>query len=269
MCRDGISKTYYGDAYYNHEVFELIEHMMDYYDGLAYTCFGFIPNGTLGAANYSSYVYMSIRTTLESIRMLLKEGHITDAFVLIRKLFDTVLVEIYLNVVREEKYDWMENFVVKDVDDWIKRKIRIPRVDKILKVLKESKTTKDLYPYFGWDGYLKTNRDLLDEHVHICKFKSIMLNCKDNYIEGREKQLNNATIILKQIMMVHLAFIFYLNGHYMMADVYMSYMEMGDTPPEGSERWLAKYAQDAFDEFIKPHEKLAVFIKERCCMEIE
>lgn len=96
-----------------------------------------------------------------------------------------------------------------------------------------------------------------------------MLNCKDNYIEGREKQLNNATIILKQIMMVHLAFIFYLNGHYMMADVYMSYMEMGDTPPEGSERWLAKYAQDAFDEFIKPHEKLAVFIKERCCMEIE
>lgn len=93
-----MSKTDYGEAYYNHEVFELIKRMQDYYDGVAYTCFGFIPNGTLAAANYSSYVFMSIRTTLESIRMLLKEGHITDAFVLIRKLFDTVLVEIYLNM---------------------------------------------------------------------------------------------------------------------------------------------------------------------------
>jgi len=264
-----VSKTDYGKAYYNHEVFELIKHMQDYYDGIAYTCYGFIPNGTLGAVNYSSYVFSSIRTTLESIRMLLKEGHIADAFVLIRRLFDTVLVDIYLNVVREEKYDWEENLVVKDVDDWIKRKIRIPRVKKILDLLKNSKTTKDLYPFFGWDSYLKKNRDLLDEHVHICKFKSIMLNCKELYVEGREMQLKNAAIVLKQIMMVHLAFTFYLNGHYMMADTYMSYKEMGDIPPEGSENWLAKYAQDAFDEFIKPFPKLAAFIKENCCMEIE
>ena len=264
-----VSKTNYGEAYYNHEVFELIKHMQDYYDGVAYTCFGFIPNGTLAAANYSSYVFSSIRTTLESIRMLLKEGHITDAFVLIRMLLDTVLVEIYLNVVREEKYDWMENFVVKDVDDWIKRKIRIPRVNKILKVLKESKTTKDLYPFFGWDTYLKKNRELLDEDVHVSNFASIMMNCKDNYIQDRERRLKNAAIVLKQIMMVHLAFTFYMNGHYMMADTYMSYKEMGDTPPEGSENWLAKYAQEAFDEFIKPQAKLAEFIKGNCCMEIE
>lgn len=264
-----VSKTNYGEAYYNHEVFELIKHIIDYYDKVAYSCFGFIPNGTLGAANYSSYVFRSICTTLKSIKMLLKEGHLADAFVLIRKLFDTVMVEIYLNVVREEKYDWMENFVVKDVDEWIKRKIRIPRVNNILKVLKESKTTKDLYPFFGWNSYLKTNRDFLDEHVHVCNFRSVMLNCKDNYLESRETQLKNAAIVLKQIMIVHLAFTFYMNGHYMMADTYMSYKEMGDTPPEGSEHWLAKYAQDAFDEFIKPHTKLAEFIKENCCMVIE
>lgn len=70
-------------------------------------------------------------------------------------------------------------------------------------------------------------------------------------------------------MTVHLAFTFYMNGHYLMAETYMSYKEMGETPPEGSENWLAKYAQDAFDEFIKPHAKLAAFIKENCCMEIE
>ena len=44
---------------------------------------------------------------------------------------------------------------------------------------------------------------------------------------------------------------------------------MGDTPPEGSQYWLAKYAQDAFDEFIKPYSKIATFVKEHCYMEIE
>ena len=93
-----IVSTSYGEKYEKHPVFEKIEHMMDYYDGLSYSCFCFIPHGTLGAANYASYVYTSIRTTLASIHMLLKAGHISDAFVLIRKLFDTVQVEIYLNV---------------------------------------------------------------------------------------------------------------------------------------------------------------------------
>ena len=266
---DYVSKTKYGEVYYNHPVFEKIEHMMDYYNGLADTCFGFIPNGTLGAANYSTYVYMSISTTLSSIHLLLKNGHITDAFVLIRKLFDTVLVEIYLNVVREDKFDWEKSTVVKDVDDWIKHKIWIPHTDKILDVLKKSDTTKEIYPLFGWDSYLKKNRELLDEDVHASKYKSLLANCKDVYIKDRVRYLKNADVILGQIMLVHLSFIFYLNGHYMMALTYMSYLEAGDTPPEGSQNWLAKYAQDAFDEFIKPYPKIAEFIKGHCAMEIE
>lgn len=33
--------------YQNHQVFEVIEHMMHYYDGVTNTCFGFVPNGAL------------------------------------------------------------------------------------------------------------------------------------------------------------------------------------------------------------------------------
>ena len=144
------------DSYQNHPVFELIEHMKEYYDGLFDTCFHFIPEGTLGAGNYASYVYLSLYSTLDSIRLLLKAGHINDAFVLIRKLFDTVLVEIYFDVVRKDKFDWMECFVVKDVDEWLKGKHRIPRTEKILSVLKSSPSTKDLYPFFGWESTFYT-----------------------------------------------------------------------------------------------------------------
>ena len=34
-----------------------------------------------------------------------------------------------------------------------------------------------------------------------------------------------------------------------MASDHIDYLDMNMTPPEGSEYWLAGYAQDAFDEF--------------------
>lgn len=60
-----------------------------------------------------------------------------------------------------------------------------------------------------------------------------------------------------------------MNGPYMMASDHVDYLDMGMTPPEGSERWIASYAQEAFDRYIKPHRKLAAFIKDRCCLDIE
>lgn len=143
------SQEYY-DAYKKHHEFDEIDHMMEFYDCISYSysysSSSFIPNGTLNIGNYEANIYQSIRTTLDSIKILLKVRHISDAFVLIRKLFDTVLANIYLDVVREDKFDWMNSSVVKDLDDWLKKEHRIPRTERILKVLKNSNTTKDLYP---------------------------------------------------------------------------------------------------------------------------
>ena len=262
------SQEYY-DAYKIHHVFEQIDHMMEFYDGISNTSFSFIPNGTLTIGNYEAKVYQSIRTTLESIKTLLKLRHITDAFVLIRKYFDTVLANIYLDVVREDKFDWMKSLVVNDLDEWLKKGHRIPRTERILKVLKYSNTTEDLYPWFGWDTYLKTNRSILDNHVHVNNYGTVLLNCPDLVIQDCEEQLENASIILNQIMMIHLAFTFYMNGPYMMSSDYMDCREMDMEPPQGSECWLAPYAQQAFDMFLKPNKKLAMFIKEHCRMDIE
>lgn len=141
------------ELYQNHSVFKLIEHMKDYYDGVSDTCFHFIPEGTSRVTNYALYVYLSLHYTPNSIRMLLKVRHITDAFVLIRKLFDTVLVEIYFDMVRKDKFDWMECFVVNDVDEWLKGKHRIPRTEKILNVLKKITIHQKLVSFF-WLGNL-------------------------------------------------------------------------------------------------------------------
>lgn len=39
---------------------------------------------------------------------------------------------------------------------------------------------------------------------------------------------------------------------------------MGIEPPEGSENWIAQFAQEAFDKIIKPHILIANFITSTC-----
>lgn len=256
------------EAYQKHPVFETIDQMMDFYEGVSFSCFNFVPIGVLGISNYASYVFMSLKNSLDSIKMLLKAGHITDAFVLARKFFDTVLVEIYIDVVRKDKYDWMEGIIVKDANDWIKGKHRIPRIDKILSILKESKSTKELFPFFSWDIDLKAIRELLDDNVHVNRYDGLLLNCPQLCIPNRKKQLQILSRVLKHFFLIHMAFIFHLNAHYLMSSDYLAYLEMGDTPPIGSERWIAPYAQIAFDSFVKPHTKLAEFIMNSCGLDI-
>lgn len=54
-----------------------------------------------------------------------------------------------------------------------------------------------------------------------------------------------------------------------MASDYMDYMECGETPPEGSENWIATFAQTAFDKYVKQCSKLAEYIKRTCRLEIK
>lgn len=255
------------EDYLNHKVFEDLKFMKKFYDSISMSCFCFVAKGTYGIANYASYVYSAIEGTLDSITILLEKGRINDAYTLIRKLFDDILLEIYMDVILKDKIS-IDNLFVQEVNEWIQGKHRIPKTEKILKYLKESQRTKDLYPLFGWDTYLKKNRELLDDSVHSNRFKLMLLNCNTIYIEDRERHLKNCEVILNQLFLIHLSFIFHLNSPYVMASDLIDYIEMGMTPPEGSEKRIAPFAQEAFDKIIKPHMSIANFIISTCPLEI-
>lgn len=252
-----------------HTVFLEIASIREFYKHLSFSCFQIVPTGAPGIANYASYIYESLSGTLESIQLLLKAKNITDAYALVRKYYDDVLIEIYFDVVRRDKFDWMTNRVVKDIENWIKREQWIPRVEKILSVLKESRSTKDIYPFFDWDTSFKHNREILDGMVHTSKFGNILLNCKDVATVDREKYMLDIESLLRQFFVMHLAFVFHLNSHYMMSSDYMDYLECGMTPPEGKERQIAPYAQEAFDKYLRPHKELADFICEHSSLDIK
>jgi len=161
------------------------------------------------------------------------------------------------------------NSIVEDIDNWIKREQWIPRIERILRVLKESESTRYIYPFFNWDSTLKKHRDILDGMVHTSSFSNILMNCKDVETVNRQQHLDNIFVLLKDFFTLHLAFIFHLNSHYLMATDYTDYMDVGMTPPEGCERLVAPYAQHAYDTYIKPHAHIAAYIKEHCSLDLE
>lgn len=146
----------YPTEYTNHELFSKIEKMQDFYDSISYSCYQFCPTGTRAILNYVSYVYTAIQGTLDSIRTLLKIGRINDAYALVRKYFDVVLVKIYIDVIRKDQYDWEDNIFVKDVDEWLRGKHRKPSLKKLLGTLEKLGSIKDIYPVFGWTPILST-----------------------------------------------------------------------------------------------------------------
>ena len=190
------------ESYLKHKVFDDLKYMMEFYDSISMSCLSFVASGTHGITNYASYVYTAIEGTLDSISILLTKGRINDAYTLIRKLFDDILLEIYIDVTLKEKFS-IDNFFVAEVNEWIQGKHRIPKTERILKCLETSEKTKDLYPLFGWDTYLKKNRELLDDSVHSNRFQQMLLNCCDVYIENRERHLKNCEIILNQLFLLH------------------------------------------------------------------
>ena len=172
-----------------------------------------------------------------------------------------------MDVILKDKIS-IGNFFVQEVNEWLQGKHRIPKTDKILKYLKVSQRTKNLYSLFGWNTYLKKNRELLDDSVHSNRFSLMLLNNNRIYIKDRERHLKNCEVMLSQLFLIHLSFIFYLNSHYLMASDYLDCMEMGKNPPVGSENWIAQFAQDAFDKIIKPHMVIANFILSTCSLKI-
>ena len=252
----------------NHPLMQELPFICDFYKSLSFTCFLFLPVGARVMVNYNSYLYESLSGTISSIYDIVKKGHLNDACILLRAYFDTILTAVYIDVIRDEQFDVFNNFVVKEVDEWLQAKYRIPSVRKLLSIIKSNDKTKDVYIIVNKDDKLKKFRDMLDDCVHGNRYRFFLFNCSDIYVEQREHFLNKIHKILLSLFTFHLSMLFSYNPHYLMASDYRDCLDLGLSPEPGSEYWIAPFAQEAFDKYIKPNRELANYIYENCSLEI-
>src|SRR3989304_2395745 len=113
------------NTYKEHHVFTQLSEYADFYKSLAFSIFGFITQGTKTICNIDSYVYSSIQGTLESIKDILIKGRMNDSYALLRKYYDSTIINVYSNLYLNEHFS-IDNFVVKKIDNWLKGKEKLP-----------------------------------------------------------------------------------------------------------------------------------------------
>lgn len=263
-------KAYKTEEYAAHEVFITLKDLIEFYNALSFNVMSFITPGIAPRLfNIDTYVYSSIEGTLDSINLVLEKGRINDAFSLCRKYHDAVVMDIY-KAMYLAKHHSLDNWVVKDIDDWASGKGHLPWYEKMIKELRSWNVLDGLHKYFDYNGHYMKIRKKCNNHNHYNSFQYMIMNDNEIMNNHRISELNQLSICLKDIFIFHFAYVISLNPGYIMSSDYIDALDCGLTPEKDSQYWVAPFVQEILDKYIKPrHSKLATYLKESCGMQLE
>ena len=112
--------------YTEHSVSSELEQYEHFYDRMSMSVMSFVTMGTNAVLNIDTYAFSSIQGTIESIGATLSIGRINDAFALLRKYHDSVVINVYANLYLKEHVS-LENFAVETIDNWVKGTAKLPK----------------------------------------------------------------------------------------------------------------------------------------------
>lgn len=254
--------------YKEHLVFTDLAVLSEFYESFSMSIFQFPTMGTKAICNIDTYVYSSIRGTLDSIKMILFSGRINDAYALVRKYYDSVIINVYTNLYIDDKFN-TNNMAVEKISNWLQSTEKIPEYRIMNNYIRESSKLKDIYEILNNDNRYKKIRERGNDNTHYNYFRNIMLNDNEVYLKDRLKWVNDIQHDIKNIFILHLALIFSLHNHYMMSNDYLDFLEAGEPPEEDSQYWVANFIQKIFDEIIKPmRSDVAEYIKSHTKMHL-
>jgi hypothetical protein len=256
-------------TYQEHQVFTQLSEYAGFYKSLSFSIFGFVTKGTKAICNIDSYVYSSIQCTLESIKDILIKGRINDSYALLRKYYDSTIINVYSNLYLDDNFS-LENFVVEKIDNWIKGKEQLPEYRVMSQYIRKSKKLSQINKLLYRDNTYKSIRDRCNDHTHYNFYQNMLINDNELYLNNRLDALNTFSKDLANIFILHFSYLFYLNDHYMMSSDYVDSLECGITPEEGSQYNVAPFVQKIFDDVIKRNRMdLAEEIKKNTSMKLE
>jgi len=238
--------------YLEHKVFDQLQYYANFYINLALRIMGFIPHGTNKIFNTDTYMYTSIQGTLESIKNILKNGRINDSYSLMRKYYDSIIINIY-SILYLKDHCTSDEYVVEQIDNWINGKDRLPEFRIMSKYIKSSNHLSDINKLIEKDLTYKEIRNRCNDHTHYNFYKYVVLNDSNVYNPRRLGILDNFSIDLRNLFIYHLSYVFYLNEYYMSSDDFIMSLEEGLTPEENSQYFVAPFIQDMFDNEIKKY----------------
>ncbi len=255
--------------YQNHAVFGEIDRYIAFYESLAHSVFQFVSMGTKAICNIDSYVFSSIQGTLTSIRTILRDGRINDAYALLRKYHDSAVITVYSNLFLEDHFN-VENFVVRQIDDWLKGATQLPEYRVMSEYVRKSPQVAPITELLFSDDRYKRLRDRCNDHTHYNFYRNVLLNDADIHLSDRRKALDQFAHDVRDVFILHVSYLFFAKDHYMGSSDYIDFLECGLTPEADSQYRVAPFVQDVFDTIVTQHRPdLAKRIKDHTSMQLK
>jgi len=256
------------DRYTDHGVFIELERYAAFYESLSFSTL-FLCSAGATIPNFDSYFYSSVQGTTESIHDVLKNGRINDAYALLRKYHDSVIINVYSDLYLQDHLG-DEALVVAAIDNWLKGTGQLPRFHSMLEYIYCSDKVAAITGLLRSDNRYKDIRDRCNSHVHYNLFANALLNDSNLVLDTRLEVLDAFLSDLADLFIFHFAYMFLLNGHYMASSDYMGSLECGIEPEADSQHWVAPFVQETFDGIVAVRRPdVAEAIRQRTCMRLE
>ena len=255
--------------YYSHALFTSLERYMEFYENLSDLIMGFTTKRLEKLViNLDTYLCMSIRGTLDSIRMTVHEGHINDGFALVRKYYDLVILSLYFDQYLNDSSDEDADAIIQ-IENWLSGKKRLPDYEYMKNQLKSSKRLEPIFTkLLETDGRYKAIRRRSNNHMHHNFFYYTLLNDRDMYID-RKRSLDLLNADVTDLFVLHLTCVFFTNEHYMRSSDYIDHLECGMTPNPDSIYWVEPFVQTIYDEVLnKRRPDVCAVIKKNTSMNL-
>ena len=257
------------EKFNQHLTFKQLDEYAEFYETLSTSILGIIPFGVTLPFNIDSYLFTSIQGSILSIKEVLLKGRFSDAYALLRKYYDSVYINIYTNLFLEDNIT-LENLFKNKIDDWVHGKEQLPRYESMRKYIEESKKLANITNILKMDDPYKIIRDRCNDFTHYNFYRNILYNDSGIYLENRLGVLDQFGKDICNIFILHFSYLFTLSQHYMVSSDYIDSLDMGLTPEEGSEYFVAPFIQKMFDDVIKKYRiDLANEIKKNTSMKLE
>ena len=255
--------------YLEHDIFSVLQDIIDFYDLLSYNSFFFVDNSLLTSVvqNLDTSVFDAMCGTIESIKMVLGNGRINDAYSLLRKYDDAIMVDAYMNIILRKENDKFIADLLKD-EASLQNNIKESMIRAWVKFSKKLyKQTSDMAKEIGNDPTLykvsqlikgsesfKHNRNICNDNVHYNSWSTFVLNNFHliNTTQSWKKHLDKMKATLIQFFALHFSYIYILHPEFYVASDYVDSLDCGITPPESTMNWVASFVQTVFDKYVKP-----------------
>jgi hypothetical protein len=237
------------EKYRGHKVFSELDEYIDFYRGLSRSVMSFATMGTTAFVSMDTYVYSSIQGTVDSIKTLLEKGRINDCYSLVRKYFDSVIINVYSNLYLQDHRS-IESYIVEKINNWLHGKEQLPEYRVMSQYIRKSINLKEVNDLLYATDFYKNVRERCNDHTHYNYFQNVLLNDSEVYVKGRARALDELSEDVRSIFILHVSYICTICQHYMMSSDHLDHLECNMAPPEDSQYWVAPFFQHVFSNII-------------------